>query len=83
MTDDGKEQGGAQGQSHGRRAGRPLWPAAGISAVEAVRRTRRMTYRLTGSPARTITGEKMMISGHRAREMTAWVTGPGRLIWPG
>ena len=65
------------------RAGRPLWPAAGISAVEAVRRTRRMTYRLTGSPARTITGEKMMISGHRAREMTAWVTGPGRLIWPG
>jgi hypothetical protein len=34
-------------------------------------------------PARTITGEKMMISGHRAREMAAWVTGPGRLIWPG
>jgi hypothetical protein len=25
----------------------------------------------------------MVISGHRAREITAWVTGPGRLIWPG
>jgi hypothetical protein len=25
----------------------------------------------------------MMISGHRAREMTAWVVGLGRLIWPG
>ena len=65
------------------QADRPLWPTAAIWAVEAVRRTRHITYRLAGSPARTITGEKMVISGHRAREITAWVTGPGRLIWPG
>jgi len=65
------------------RAARPPWRTTGIWAVEALRRTCRITYRLTGSPARRITGEKMMISGHRAREMTAWVVGLGRLIWPG
>ena len=62
---------------------RPLCQTKATWAVEALGRTRRITYRLTSSPARRITGDKMMISGHRATEMTAWVTGPGRLIWPG
>src|SRR6266567_544512 len=65
------------------RAGRPRWRTTASCAVEALRRTRRITHRLTGSPASRITGEKMTISGHRARDMTAWLTGLGRLIWPG
>jgi hypothetical protein len=84
MTDDGEEQGGAQQQSHGRRARRLSAMADGSHLGGGGGPAhRRITYRLTGSPVRTITGEKMMISGHRAREMAAWVTGPGRLIWPG
>lgn len=65
------------------RAGQPLWRTTAIWPVAVLRRARRITYRLTGSPARTITGEKMTISGHSAREMTAWAAGPRRLIWPG
>ena len=65
------------------RAGQPRWRTTASCAVEALRRTRRITYRLTGSPASRITGEKMMTSGHRARDMTARATGPRRLIWPG
>jgi len=74
-----------QGQPHGRHLRyRPVAAAETATwAGAALRSTRRITYRFTGSPATRITGESMMISGHMARQMAAWVTGPGCLIQPG
>ena len=64
-------------------AGEPLWPMTATWAGEALQRIRsRITYRLIGSPANKITGAQMMISGHRTRKMTMWMTGPGSLITP-
>ena len=84
IADDGEEQGGAQGQSHGRRAGRPAAMADdGYLGGGGAPAHLPHHVPVDRSPARRITGEKMMISGHRAREMTAWVVGLGRLIWPG
>lgn len=79
IADDGEEQEARWDSSRtaAARAGGPPWRTTAIWAAGALRCTRRITYRLTSSPARTITGEKMMISGHRAREMTAWLTGLG------
>ena len=65
-----------------RAARSPRWAMAN-RAIGAVQRTRRITYRFTGSPATRITGESAMIMGHVASEMAAWAAGPGCLIEPG
>jgi len=44
--------------------------------IGALRRSRCLTYRFTGSPASKITGESVMITGHMASATAAWATGP-------
>ena len=84
MTDDGEEKGSARRQQRGRRAGRPSVMADGsYLSGEGGPAHPPHHVRLAGSPAKMITRANMTISGHRAKEMTAWATGPERLIWPG
>jgi len=58
------------------RAGWSPWPVMAPGPAAALRYASRITYRFTGSPATRISGEKMIASGHTAREIAARVTGP-------
>jgi hypothetical protein len=48
---------------------------AAITHRGALERSRCITYRFTGSPARRITGESAMITGHMASPIAVRATG--------
>lgn len=74
IADDHQERGGRRWQAHRHTARADRSPRRINGRRHATHPLRHVPF--TGSPATRITGEKMIVSGHTAREIAAWVALP-------